>query len=54
MTNKEKLNEAWALLYKVRKDRNAPLNRFNNDPISNTLLHAMKAIEEANEEIGEQ
>jgi hypothetical protein len=54
ISNREKLNEAWALLYKVRKDRKAPFNNFNDDPIANNLLHAMKTIEEANEDLGDE
>jgi hypothetical protein len=54
MSNREKLNEAWTLLYKTRKERNAPFDNFSDDPIANNLLHAMKSIEEANEDLGDE
>lgn len=54
MTNEQKLNKAWTLLYEIRKERNAPYNEFNKDPISNLLLHAMHDIKEAHEDMIEE
>lgn len=51
MTINNKLNQVWTLLYEIRKERNAPFKGFNDDPISNTLLHAMYDIEEAHEDL---
>jgi hypothetical protein len=44
---REKLSKAWELLYDARNERNAPYDKFNDDPIANILFHAMHDIKEA-------
>lgn len=48
------LSDVWLTIDEIRKSRNANSYEFNDDKVSNSLLHAMNSVQDAYKDLSEE